>query len=382
MNPRSHGWIRNVYSSVDGEDSAAVAWLARNPLFTVIVVPLHTPAAFIPVCDILWVHLPDSAAYRNSLSGEFSRKALRTFAGKGGTLLCTGFAAFLPNDLGFERIRPTVRYDTLKDDWLWDKKGFQSHLGHPIFAGLFGGDYVWDARKDQILPIVGYYDAAWPAQSKVLAVEKSYVFMHAERKTVLELRAQKARMLSIGGLIYFARKNNMRLTMEKFIENTLMYLAGLNSGGPVTTWEPCDGVPRPFVVRSHPLRFSGERMLRHISASGLMLPRERPENEFFDLAGRRTLVMGHENGGIDEVWIHPIRVLRDYQAGIVSGDSVMWLQNLPVSVEIRPESFTRIYTLPEGRLTEVIYPSINRAGGIIHYETTMPIRMMVRCART
>jgi hypothetical protein len=63
-------------SQLTAEDSAAVAWLARNPLFTVTVVPLLSPAAVIPACDILWVHLPDSVAYRNSLSGEFSRKAL------------------------------------------------------------------------------------------------------------------------------------------------------------------------------------------------------------------------------------------------------------------------------------------------------------------
>jgi glycogen debranching enzyme len=360
-----------------GEDSAAVAWLARHPLFAVAIAPLHGVAPTVPECDILWVHLPDSAAYRNSQAGP-GRKVLATYVAKGGTLLCTDFAAYLPNDLGFERVRPTVRYDTLKDDWLWDKKGFQSHLGHPILAGLFGGDYVWDAREDQVLPIIGYYDAAWPAQSKVLAVEKSYVFMHAERKTVLELHLQKSRMISIGGLIYFARQNTMRRTMEKFIENTLLYLAGRHTEGPVTTWEPCDGVPRPLVVRSRPLRFSGERMLRHLSASGLMLPREHPENQFFDLAGRRTLVMGHEDGGIDEVWVHPIRAMRDYQAGIVSEDSVVWLQNLPVAVEVRPESFTRIYTVPDGRLTEVIYPSINRGGGIIHYETTTPVRLMIR----
>lgn len=363
---------------VTGEDSAAVAWLARDSLFTVAITPLHTPASAIPKYDILWVHLPDSAAYRNSLSDGSARKALATYAAQGGTLLFTDFAAFLPNDLGFEQIRPTVRYDTLQDDWLWDKKGFQSHLGHPILAGLFGGDYVWDAREDQILPIVGYYDVAWPAQSKVLAVEKSYVFMHAGRKTVLELRAQKGRMISIGGLIYFGRQNNMRRTMEKFIENTLLYLADRNTEGPVTTWEPCDGVPRPLVVGSRPLHLSGERTLRHPPACGLMLSRERSENAFFDLAGRRALVMGHENGGIDEVWVHPIRVLRDYQAGIVSGDSVAWLQNLPVSLEIRPESFTRIYTLPDGHLTEIIYPSFNRAGGIVHYEVTRPVRMVIR----
>ncbi|MBP1679566.1 MAG: hypothetical protein H6Q29_1477, partial [Bacteroidetes bacterium] len=158
----------------------------------------------------------------------------------------------------------------------------------------------------------------------------------------------------------------------------MLYLAGRNTKGPVTTWEPHDGTPRPMAVSTRPLDRSGERTLRPASPGGLLLTRERPENAFFDVAGRRALVMGFENGGIDEVWIHPMRVLRDYQAGIVSGDSVAWLQNMPLSVEIRPESFTRIYQLPGGRLTEVIYPSLERAGGIAHYESNVPLRVVIR----
>ena len=61
----------------------------------------------------------------------------------------------------------------------------------------------------------------------------------------------------------------MRRTMEKFLENTLLYLAGRNTKGPVTTWEPCDGVPRPLAVASSPLRLSDERTLRHRSAERL-----------------------------------------------------------------------------------------------------------------
>ncbi len=90
------------------------------------------------------------------------------------------------------------------------------------------------------------------------------------------------------------------------------------------------------------------------------------------------LIMGKENGGIDEIWTHPFRAMRDYETGIVTPDSVAWLRNLPVRIEVRPESFTRIYTIPGGQLREVVYASLERAGGILHYETGAPVRLLVR----
>ena len=90
--------------------------------------------------------------------------------------------------------------------------------------------------------------------------------------------------------------------------------------------------------------------------------------------------MGKENGGIDEMWIHPFRVLRDYEAGIVTPDSVAWLKNMPLRIEVRPESFTRIYTIPGGHLREEVLASLDRAGGIVHYEAdgSGPVRLLVR----
>jgi glycogen debranching enzyme len=360
------------------EDSAAISWLTRLPSVSVHFVQLGGGDAAVPVCDLLWVHLPDSLAYKDCVESEHRNHALRAFVRHKGVMLCTGYAAFIANDLGLEPVRPTVRFDTLQNDWLWDKKGFQSHRGHPLFAGLFGGDYVWDARVDQILPIIGYYGTVWPALSAVVAVEKSYVFMHAERRIVSELRRGGARILSIGGLIYFARENALRRNMERFAENAIRYLVRQKHQEPVTTWTPSDGIPREFNVLSAPLRPSRQGSPGSMPSSGLLLTRDHAGNEFYDLAGRRTLIMGRDKGGIDEVWVHPIRVLRDYEAGIVEGDSVAWLSNLPAAVEVRPESFTRHYTLPGGALTEIVYASFQRAGGVVQYESTIPVRLVIR----
>jgi hypothetical protein len=358
------------------EDSAAIAWLAGHPGLTVEIARLTD--SHIPPCDVLWLHLPDSVSYEKYLDQEKRHHVLATFAAGRGSLLCTGYGAFIANDLGCEPARPSVRFDTLVNDWLWDKKGFQSFRGHPLLAGLFGGDYVWDARTDQILPIIGYYNDSWPQHSNVVAVEKSYVFMHSRRRIVTECRRDNLRILAIGGFVYFAPENNQRHSMERFVDNAIQYLSKSTVPGPVTFWRPSDGVARSFSFRSSPLRVSPKRSLSGVQSSGVLLTRDHAGNDFFDLAGRRALIMGREHGGIDEVWIHPIRVMRDYEAGVVSGDSIAWLAHRPSTIEVRPESFTRKYTLPGATLTEVIFPSFTRAGGIAHYESSIPLQLVIR----
>ncbi|MBI4536023.1 MAG: hypothetical protein HY708_07075, partial [Ignavibacteriae bacterium] len=77
---------------------------------------------------------------------------------------------------------------------------------------------------------------------------------------------------------------------------------------------------------------------------------------------------------------HPFRVLRDYRAGLVVGDSVAWLDSFPVRVETRPESFTRIYQTPFGQMKEVVVASLERAGGILQYTLNgrAPARLLVK----
>jgi glycogen debranching enzyme len=363
---------------LQAEDSAAISWLSGLSSVSVLTVRLDSEKARVPACDLLWVHLADSAAYQRCRSGEVRNHALQGFIRKNAVMLCTDYASLLASELGIEPVHPVVRYDTLQDDWLWDKKGVQSFRGHPLLAGLFGGDYVWDARVDQVLPIIGYYGSTWPARSEVVGVEKSYVFMHPDRRIVVEARHKGSRVLSIGGLIYFARVNNLRRNMERFVKNAIDYLVGGPSKEPVTTWRPADGIPRQFSQVSSPVRPLRKSSLCSTRGSGLLLTREKPHDDFFDLAGRRALIMGRENGGIDEVWVHPFRLLRDFEAGIIVGDSVVWLRTLPLSIAVRPESFTRTYTLPSGTLTEVISASYKRAGGIVYYESTVPVRLLVR----
>jgi glycogen debranching enzyme len=162
------------------------------------------------------------------------------------------------------------------------------------------------------------------------------------------------------------------------MENTLRYLAGVKFSEPATYWERFDNLPRQFAVSTSPINPSKERTLSALPNTGLVLARTNPQNNYFEATGRRALIMGKENGGIDEVWVHPLRILRDYQAGIVSGDSIAWLQNFPVQVETRPESFARIYLTPAGELKEIIFASLWNAGGVVHYQASSPVKLVIR----
>ncbi|MCC6397484.1 MAG: hypothetical protein IT282_10740 [Bacteroidetes bacterium] len=363
---------------MNAEDSAAVTWLNSHTVFVCRTSVVKPAAWTVPSCDVLWLHAPDLPSYRR-LTGEPSvMRALKGFVSNGGSVLATDYAAFLPSDLGAEPVRPSVRFDTLQNDWLWDKKGYHSHRGHPLLHGLFGGDYVWDATVDQVLPVVGYFGDQWPARGKVVGVEKSYVFLHAERKIAISHGFGKGRILSLGGLVYLGRENHLRANLEQLLQNALLYLRGDSFGEPETIWEKPEALPREIKVISPPLKVSPEAQLPPAGLADMVLTRDSAAGDWFDVAGRRALMMGKEKGGLDEVWVHPIRIMRDYQAGVVSGDSVRWLQDLAPSVSVHPASFTRTYKLDGFVLKETLFPGLKHAGGVARYESTAPVRLVVR----
>jgi GH15 family glucan-1,4-alpha-glucosidase len=360
------------------EDSAAIRWLKSNINFSSEVVPLDR-IRNVKHVHVVWFHLPDSLTYEAAKkSREFGY--LRSLYESGTNFLFTNYAAFLPYDLGVEPSKPSVRVDTIQNYWLFDKRGFQGFRGHPLFSDLFGGEFVWDPDFDQVLRSVGYFGSDFPESGKVIAVEKSYIVVRGERKLVIEHSSEKARSVSVGSSIYFAPHNNSRANLNKFIENALLYLAGKQFDEPLTYWQKFSNTPRVFRIHSPSISKSSNRTLSSLPHSGLLLTRKDPQNDFFDVAGRRALIMGKENGGIDEIWVHPFRVLRDYQAGIVTGDSVVWLQNFPVRIEVRPESFRRIYSIRDGELRETIFSSLWRGGGVVHYEFEgdVPIQLVIR----
>jgi glycogen debranching enzyme len=360
------------------EDSAALVWMKQDPSFSPRLVRLDAKTALPKGIDVFWVHLPDSMAYRSLATQPAAVQLLKIALAAGGKMLFTDYAALLPSDLGLEPNRPSIRIDTIQNDWLFDKKGFQGFRGHPLFKGLFGGEYVWDPNVDQLLPFIGYFGGEWPQNGNVIGVDKSYVFISADRKLVLEHAQGSGRTVSVGGAVYFSRENNLRRNLGAFIANALLYLGGKNNGEPVTYWRRYENIPRQFTVTSAPIQPSTVRKFGDLPSSELLLMKAKASADFYDVAGRRALFMGKENGGIDEVWTHPFRALRDLEVGLVTRDSVAWLRNIPSRIEVRPESFTRIYAIPGGELREEVIASLHRAGGLLHYESSIPAQLLIR----
>lgn len=361
------------------EENAALQFLRSHTEYRSNSIPLAKVKQIDRTIDVVWLHLSDSLQLKSVLKMKNELKALRTLFERGAKILFTDYAAFLPYELGVEKKTPSIRIDTIQNDWLWDKRGFQGFRNHPVFEGMFGGEYVWDPNEDQRLPFIGYFGDQFPANGKVIAVDKAYVFVYAQTKLVIEHSSATGKMISVGSSIYFSRQNNLRANLERFICNTIDYLAGRKFSIKPTYWEQFEDKPKEFTVQTSPITTSPQRLMSDLPESGLLLENNAPTNQFYDVAGRRALFMGKENGGIDELWVHPYKVMYHYQAGIVLGDTVAWLNQFPVSVKVRPESFTRIYSTPKGTIKEIIFSSLWKAGGIVHYQCTEPVQLVTRC---
>ena len=349
------------------EDKAVLQWLDRSQIFKPVTIDINRINQKKGL-DLIWVHVPDSNVYKNKIDKVSVFPEIQKYIEKGGKLLLTDYAALIPYDLEIETVKPDIKIIKIENEWLSRKKGFQSFRGHPLFSELFGGSFIWDSGEDNRLPIIGFFEKTFPERGKVVATEKSFITINADHRLVIEYDNLPGKIISVGGFVYFAKKNLLDYNLQKFIENCLTYLDGSNEGKK-TYWQKYDNLPKEFEITTEALEKNVNRNLVINDLPDMVLTRDNSKNEYFDVEGRRALIMGKEKGGIDEFWVHPFRVLRDYQAGIVKDGKLIRLDNFPVKIEVRPESFIRNYITPYGQLREVLLPSLNDGGGIIHYET-------------
>jgi hypothetical protein len=378
------------------EDSAVVAWLSSNlksgdRAFDLASLDLGDGLPGLEGIGVLWIHIPDSADYARWRPRLVALRPLKSWYENGGRFLFTGLAAMIPHAIGIEGAAPSIEGIDVGNDWLFDQKGFQGYRpdiaspggGHPVFAGLFGGVFTWDAEANHRLWLAGYFGDSRPSAGRVIGVEKAYITISAGRKLLIEYGNGKGRGLSAGGFVFFRETNHRRDNLARFVENALEYLAG--NAAPESdryAWPPSDDtpvrvdIPRPLPDSIRAGRPGGEASWgrhRHGLSSGrdgtgLSIARDSATSNFYDVAGRRAVAMGKEHGGIDEIWTHPFRLLRDYRAGIISGDSVLWLDALPARLEIRPEAVTRTYAAPSWTLKERTFASIDDPSCIVRYE--------------
>ena len=101
---------------------------------------------------------------------------------------------------------------------------------------------------------------------------------------------------------------------------------------------------------------------------------------FNGLFGGCFLWDAYQNHTLTRIGYFDDRLLRDFQAGLIKGDSVLWLDTFEPRIEIPPESLTRYYDTPAGRLKEILFPSLTNPAMTVRYELidSDSIRLFVR----
>ena len=245
------------------EDAAVLAWLREDAL-DLRGVPV-SPSRLVEDLDVLWVHFPTQAAYEAVRPNTPLCASIRSYLEQGGRLLLTDFAAYLPHDLGIETHRPEARQRAIEDAGYGRGYGFQSFRGHPLLDAFHGGLYLWQADEDHIEERVGYFDAAWPVQGRVVGVEKSYIRLHPANKLLVEHVLGAGRLLSVGAFIHFAPKNHRASPTRHFIRHALHRRCGIGWFNPRggfhrsfgTTRADCNIIARFFpAIRKCPAQIS------------------------------------------------------------------------------------------------------------------------------
>ena len=319
--------------------------------------------------DVLWFHKPDTLSFPFDEINKNVISSINNFIRNGGGLLLTLDAFNYINALGIETIKPQVKYFKAEDQGYGRKVGFHSFRSHPIFEGLHGGAYIWNGYKDNICRQVGFFGSSVPQNGKVVGIDWAYITFKEDSKLVVEYNEGKGRVLAIGAYTYFAPKNFNKIQLHIFTNNCLNYLAGKNSNAKARYWDYEIRKVLEAPIESNPINMAESRSWKSNTGS-LTISAQFASENFWDVAGERILIMGKEKGGIDEIWTHPFMAFRDYDIGIQFSykDTVYWLNDQRPQIEVKPESFTRIYKFYRAFLKEIITADVQKPIGIVHYE--------------
>ncbi|MBK7030887.1 MAG: hypothetical protein IPH45_17495, partial [Bacteroidales bacterium] len=292
---------------------------------------------------------------------------MKTYIQNGGTLILTLDALRLLPLLGLEVEEPATKKVSIRDEGYGRKAGLHSYREHPVFDSLFGGSYIFTPDKDMDTRQMGWFGNNLPS-GKTIAVDWAYINLREDSKLLVEYTLGAGKVLVIGAYTWFNQENLNQRQLRLFFRNCIHYLVGA-SKSPANFWnyEPASVIKLPG-FQDTALIFDAESWKENTHL--MTLRRKYPQNQPFELAGESVLLMGKENGGIDEIWAHPFMALRDYEAGIMfeGNDSILWLNSQQPEIEVRPESYTRTYRFRRSYLKEIISCHPTEATSVVHYE--------------
>lgn len=372
--------------ALNAEDKAAISFLQQqNSLkaYQIKLSDLGSNPNLLQEIDVIWIHGSDT-----SLNTTFSftvqqAKILLEAVNNGKGLLLSNYAAKALNILNLENIQISTRAKQASDNGYGRMLGFHAYRNHPIFDGLNGGAYLLKPKRNISVQQTGFFNETIPS-GKVVATDWDYIFLREQSKLVMEYAHGSGKVLAVGGYMLFNEPNVNEKHLKLFTINCLNYLAKesntLNS--PTFYWNY-----NPETVKL--LKKSNSIVVPSTIPNTFTIPTQSPlqihrnsaTTNFWDLAGERLLVMGTQQGGIEEVWAHPFMALRDLKTHIIQHGNKLpiLLDSLNPSILVTPEALIRTYKVYKGMLTECIMVSPTQPVLDIHYkyEGELPIQLSI-----
>lgn len=321
--------------------------------------------------DILWYHRPDSLD-PTSLEKEIG-PAILSYVKKGGKLILSLDAVRLLNTWGVESSPIQIKYADIKDEGFGRKLGFHGFKTHPVFSDLHGGAYIWHSKKDHRVRKLGFFENSLPEgpSAKVIGIDWAYITYHENSKLVWEYSLGKGKILAIGAYTYFSRPNFNKDQLEKFFNNVIAYMHGDYDHLKKYFWTYSIAPPKQVELVNDEKSFESKNNTKALKLTSpeMTLSRSEATSNYWDLPGRRLLLMGKEKGGFDEVWAHPFMAFRDYEVGIrkKDQDSIIWLKNKEPEIYFTPGTLVRKYDIYGETLEEIFCVSVEKPGMVISY---------------
>jgi hypothetical protein len=188
--------------------------------------------------DVIWI---DSLTPSSTLEAIASRGF--TTPGQHGFLL-TGGAVVLPARLGLEPSAPNDIIDRewrdVEDDLFFFAdfaepprlRGHAAFRRHRLFDGLGSGAVTWRPRDGEPFRATMYRLPVWPANARVIAVERAFIHVNPDRATIWEYDSPQ-RVVCIGAYLPFeSRDAHVRATLERLAHSALACAAGSGRSGP------------------------------------------------------------------------------------------------------------------------------------------------------
>lgn len=434
-------------SSLAGESLAAWEWLQSRPEVDARYLQLaDLPVASLAHGAIVWFHHARSPELPSTAMRPEALDTVRAHLQGGGGLLLSLMATPWAVPLGLETRPPNRIEEVPGTDFVrWSEDddrlltGFQSYRGHPVLRRFWGGTYTSTPGHARRYAVARYEGDAWPERGRVVAVEKRYIGLATDRRTLVEYPSgpeRSGRVIAAGeGLWFDDPGNRNREQLETFTLDLFTYLAGdlppaphgatIPSTGatalPATEtagdtssvapplaseerpqtaptaaelpellaatsyWTPSEREVRRLSVSSEtaPMPASGAGLLEAVTASrsGLLLEAPASSAVPFDLYGPRTLLTGTQAGHVDDLWTYPNRALRELDFALLGPDGTLLRLDDPDAVRTfvaRPEGDTLRVT--KGALSLTLHLAVQRERGgmvaLLEFAAPGPARLL------